>query len=120
MSKTLELYINGERGGYHTLMEVEGVRREKAPFTSNDHQAMLTEALRLLEGGGFDGQLRIFDTNNIMVRNRDGQSRLTTKQLRLFVTIPGGPLHQPDPTQFDRHQSPDDEVARNLGRHMMA
>ncbi|CAN5161585.1 hypothetical protein BH11CYA1_BH11CYA1_08030 [soil metagenome] len=121
MSKSLELYVNKEPGGYHTLMVVEGMRREKAPFTSNDHQEMLTEALRLLEGEGFDGRLRIFDSGNVMVRNRDGQSSLTTKQLRLFVTIPGGPLQQPDPTQYERHRSTDDdESARNLGRHLMA
>ena len=73
MAKSLELYINSIVGGYHTLMVVEGVRREKAPFTSNDHQEMLSEALRLLEGEGFDGRLRIFDPGNHMVRNRDGQ-----------------------------------------------
>ncbi|MFA7339666.1 MAG: hypothetical protein WC028_22990 [Candidatus Obscuribacterales bacterium] len=123
MSKSLELYINAIVGGYHTLMVVEGVRREKAPFTANDHQEMLAEALRLLEGEGFDGQLRIFDSGNVMVRNRDGQSSLTTKQLRMFVTIPGGPIHkvEPDPTQYEPHRSTDeDEAARNLGRHLMA
>ncbi|MFA6211592.1 MAG: hypothetical protein WC714_19295 [Candidatus Obscuribacterales bacterium] len=119
MSKALELYVNKEAGGYHTLMVVEGTRREKAPFTSNDHQEMLSEALRLLEGEGFDGRLRIFDVGNVMVRNRDGQSSLTTKQLRLFVTIPGGPL-QPDPQQYKPGHSDSDEVARNLGRHLMA
>ena len=123
MAKSLELYINSIVGGYHTLMVVEGVRREKAPFTSNDHQEMLTEALRLLEGEGFDGRLRIFDPGNHMVRNRDGQSSLTTKQLRLFVTIPGGPIHkvEPDPTQYEPHRSTEeDEAARNLGRHLTA
>lgn len=123
MAKSLELYINSIVGGYHTLMVVEGVRREQAPFTSNDHQEMLTEALRLLDGDGFDGRLRIFDPGNHMVRNRDGQSSLTTKQLRLFVTIPGGaiPKVEPDPTQYEPHRSTeDDEAARNLGRHLMA
>ena len=123
MAKSLELYINSIVGGYHTLMVVEGVRREKAPFTSNDHQEMLTEALRLLEGEGFDGRLRIFDPGNHMVRNRDGQSSLTTKQLRLFVTIPGGPINkvEPDPTQYEPHRSTEeDEAARNLGRHLTA
>ena len=123
MAKSLELYINSIVGGYHTLMVVEGVRREQAPFTSNDQQEMLTEALRLLEGEGFDGRLRIFDLGNHMVRNRDGQSSLTTKQLRLFVTIPGGPIPkvEPDPTQYAPHRSTeDDEAARNLGRHLMA
>ena len=83
----------------------------------------LSEALRLLEGEGFDGRLRIFDPGNHMVRNRDGQSSLTTKQLRLFVTIPGGPIPkvEPDPTQYEPHRSTeDDEAARNLGRHLMA
>jgi len=123
MAKSLELYINSIVGGYPTLMVVEGVRREQAPFTSNDHQEMLSEALRLLEGEGFDGWLRIFDPGNHMVRNRDGQSRLSTKQLRLFVTIPGGPIPkvEPDPTQYEPHRSTeDDEAARNLGRHLMA
>lgn len=123
MAKSLELYINSIVGGYHTLMVVEGVRREQAPFTSNDQQEMLTEALRLLEGEGFDGRLRIFDPGNHMVRNRDGQSSLTTKQLRLFVTIPGGPIPkvEPDPTQYAPHRSTeDDEAARNLGRHLLA
>lgn len=123
MAKSLELYINSIVGGYHTLMVVEGVRREQAPFTSNDHQEMLSEALRLLEGEGCDGWLRIFDPGNHMVRNRDGQSRLSTKQLRLFVTIPGGPIPkvEPDPTQYEPHRSTeDDEAARNLGRHLMA
>ncbi len=123
MTKALELYINSIVGGYHTLMVVEGLRREQAPFTSNDHQEMLTEALRLLDGEGFDGRLRIFDPGNHMVRNRDGQSSLTTKQLRLFVTIPGGPIHkvEPDPTQYEPHRSTaDDEAARNLGRHLLA
>lgn len=123
MAKSLELYINSIVGGYHTLMVVEGVRREQAPFTSNDHQEMLTEALRLLDGDGFDGRLRIFDPGNHMVRNRDGQSSLTTKQLRLFVTIPGGPIPkvEPDPTQYAPHRSTeDDEAARNLGRHLSA
>jgi len=123
MAKSLELYINSIVGGYHTLMVVEGLRREQAPFTSNDHQEMLTEALRLLEGEGFDGRLRIFDPGNHMVRNRDGQSSLSTKQLRLFVTIPGGPIPkvEPDPTQYSPHRSTeDDEAARNLGRHLMA
>lgn len=123
MAKSLELYINSIVGGYHTLMVVEGLRREQAPCTSNDHQEMLTEALRLLDGEGFDGRLRIFDPGNHMVRNRDGQSSLTTKQLRLFVTIPGGPIHkvEPDPTQYEPHRSTeDDEAARNLGRHLLA
>ena len=125
MAKSLELYINSIPGGYHTLMVVEGVRREQAPFTSNDHQEMLAEALRLVEDGseGFDGRLRIFDPRNHMVRNRDGQSSLTTKQLRLFVTIPGGPIPkvEPDPTQYAPHRSTeDDEAARNLGRQLMA
>jgi hypothetical protein len=123
MAKSLELYINDIKGGYHTLMVVEGVRREKAPFTANDHQEMLAEALRLLEGEGFDGRLRIFDSGKHMVRNRDGQSWLTTKQLRLFVTTPGGPIHkvEPDPTQYDPHRSTaENEAARNLGRHLKA
>jgi len=115
MSKSLELYINGEKGGYHTLISVSGVRREKEPFTAQDHQQMLAEALRLLEGGGFEERLRIIDPRNIVVKTRSGQSALTTRQLRMFVTMPGGKL-APEPQE--RSPKFSDEVARQLGRHL--
>lgn len=115
MSKSLELYVNGEGGGYHTLISVSGVHREKEPFTSPDHQEMLAEALRLLEGGGFEQRLRIIDPRNIMVKMRSGQTELTTKQLRIFVTIPGGMLA---PESRESRPKESDEIARQLGRHL--
>jgi len=114
MSKLLELYINGEKGGFHTLMSVSGVHRQPEPVTSADHQEMLVEALRLLDGGGYEGRLRIVDPSNVMVQARDGQSTLSTKQLRMFVNMPSGGALEPDPREHSTR--PADETARMLGR----
>jgi hypothetical protein len=78
--KSLEIYLNGEAGGYHTLMVVEGHRREQHSFTS--------EAARLIESDKtFEKSARVIDPARKTVKN--GDTRLAYSSLRHFAPHSG-------------------------------
>lgn len=65
--KLLELYLN--KNGEHKFVAAEGSRRNEICSARGDNNALLSQALKLIEADSdFEQQLRVFDTNNIMLR----------------------------------------------------
>jgi len=65
--KLLELYLN--KNGDHKFVAAEGSRRKEIGAATGDNNALLAQALQLIEADSdFESQLRIFDSNNIMLR----------------------------------------------------
>jgi hypothetical protein len=86
--KSLEIYLNGEAGGYHTLMVVEGHRREQHSFTSQKTDEMYGEAARLIESDKtFEKSARVIDPARKTVKN--GDTRLAYSSLRHFAPHSG-------------------------------
>jgi hypothetical protein len=92
--KALEIYLNGEGfangkcQSYHTLMIVDGHRRERHEFTSTDPNAMYGEAARLIESDpSFEKSARVIDPSRKVIRN--GDMRLSLKNLRFFKNHAG-------------------------------
>lgn len=84
----LELYVNSIKGGFHTLMLVQGARRTQHPFTSQEVDEMLVRARDLMdqgyEGTAVDGSLRVIDPGRTKVLS--GDARYSLKQLRLWTS----------------------------------
>jgi len=90
--KTLELYINGETGGFHTFIEVEGTRRfaPESSFTSQSIDEMLAKASEMLNGqNGYEPRLRIYDSGRKMLKSGEVTAWVTLKQLRLWTRPKG-------------------------------
>lgn len=90
--KTLELYINGEKGGFHTFLEVEGARRFalEGSFSSQSVDEMLAKAVELLDGdNGYESRLRIYDCGRKMLKSGEVTAWVTLKQLRLWTRPKG-------------------------------
>ncbi|MBZ0188275.1 MAG: hypothetical protein K8F91_18640 [Candidatus Obscuribacterales bacterium] len=82
--KQLELYINGEAGGYHTFILQIGVNREKLDFSSPDADAMYAEAARLIEADSLmNQQLRVLDGKRKLVKT--GDMFVPLKSLKLWL-----------------------------------
>jgi hypothetical protein len=74
--KQLELYLN--KNGDHKFVAAQGSRRDQVCSAAGDNNALLSQALKLIEADSdFERQVRIFDTNGIMLRG------MTTK----YVTV---------------------------------
>ena len=93
--KLLELYINGEAGGFHNFIVVDGTHRLslEPSFSVQSVDDMLLHAKQLIEGGGYEERLRVYDPHHKMVRGGDGIAWVTLKQLKLW-TLPQG-MRQP-------------------------
>ena len=112
----IELYINGEAGGYHTLFEVRGHQRTMLDFTSTDTRAMMTEALRLIseKDSPYDGRVRVFDSGQRVFRDRNTDRYLSVGQLRLW-SAPTGTRLEPVPGEGGHHGR-DRSIDLMLGR----
>jgi hypothetical protein len=99
---SLELYINGEKGGFHTFIEVHGSRRTKLDFTHQDIDTMLLEAEKMIRAGGYEERLRVYDPKHRMVMGSDGISWISLKQLGLWTHPKGRVEPQPDESVLGR------------------
>jgi hypothetical protein len=78
--KLLELYLN--KNGAHKFVTAEGTRRTEFCSANGDNNAMLSQALTLIEADpDFEPRLRIYDANGIMLKG-DVTRYATTEQLR--------------------------------------
>lgn len=105
----LELYVYGEKGGYHTLISVHGVSRTQVG-TGQDADALMRHAETLLsaEGSPYSPELRVIDPKGIKCRNGDMTIRLT--QLRLW----NSPSYKGEPVAGHREHDLS-EARRALG-----
>jgi len=89
--KQLELYINGEAGGFHNFIVVDGTHRLQleSNFSVQNVDDMLLHAKQLIEAGGYEERLRVYDPHHKMVKGGDGMAWVTLKQLKLW-TLPKG------------------------------
>ena len=79
----IEIYLNGEPGGYHTMILVTGHQREKHDFTSQVPEQMYAKALELIDAGGHEQNVRIFDPSRKICRS--GEMRVSLKNLRIWA-----------------------------------
>jgi hypothetical protein len=65
--KLLELYFN--KNGEHKFVIADGTRRTEFCSANGDNNAMLSQALTLIQANpDFESRLRIYDCNGIMLK----------------------------------------------------
>lgn len=79
----LELYVNGEMGGFHTLIAANGVSREQVG-TSQDVDSLMkhAEALLSAKDSPYSAELRVIDPKRIKCKSGDMTIKLS--QLRIW------------------------------------